>query len=46
MSLFSGRHFVVFFIARHARAFRDGGILDRRRDAEWRLYNNGDYSGY
>jgi GH24 family phage-related lysozyme (muramidase) len=28
------------------RAFRNGGILDGRRDAEWRLYNNADYSGY
>lgn len=28
------------------RAFRNGGVLDRRRDAEWRLYENADYSGY
>ena len=28
------------------RAFRNGGILDGRRDAEWRLYNNADYSDY
>ena len=28
------------------RAFRNVGILDGRRDAEWRLYNNADYSGY
>ena len=28
------------------RAFRNEGILDGRRDAEWRLYNNADYSGY
>lgn len=28
------------------RAFRNNGLLDRRRDAEWRLFENADYSGY
>lgn len=28
------------------RAFRNHGDLDRRRDAEWRLFQNADYSGY
>ncbi|MCL2338720.1 MAG: lysozyme [Proteobacteria bacterium] len=28
------------------RAFRNGGTLDKRRDAEWRLFQNADYSGY
>lgn len=28
------------------RAFRNGGELDNRRDAEWRLFQNSDYTGY
>ena len=28
------------------KAFRNHGYLDSRRDAEWRLYQNNDYSGY
>lgn len=28
------------------KAFRNHGALDSRRDAEWRLYKNKDYSGY
>lgn len=28
------------------KAFRNQGYLDRRRDAEWRLYHSNDYSGY
>ncbi len=28
------------------KAFRNHGVLDSRRDAEWRLYKNNDYSGY
>lgn len=28
------------------KAFRNHGALDSRRDAEWRLYRNKDYSGY
>ncbi len=27
------------------KAFRNRGVLDARRDAEWRLYHNADYSG-
>lgn len=27
------------------KAFRNHGMLDSRRDAEWRLYQNNDYSG-
>lgn len=28
------------------KAFRNRGVLDNRRDAEWRLFQNNDYSGY
>lgn len=28
------------------KAFRNNGALDKRRDAEWRLFQNADYSGY
>lgn len=28
------------------KAFRNKGQLDNRRDAEWRLFQNADYSGY
>lgn len=28
------------------KAFRNGGLLDARRDAEWRLFQYADYSGY
>ena len=28
------------------KAFRNHGVLDNRRDAEWRLFQHQDYSGY